>query len=124
MGATLPAPLKPEHGWRENRGEKRQQLGAEPASSRGERLEKDRVCIVPWVSRCPAVPHTLLAPLPSPTSAFSKQGCDFHPRHSPSGTPCPAPRTALRRGPAVQHQVLRVPSCSVRPSPILAETER
>lgn len=47
VGATLPAPLKPEHGGRENRGEKRQQLGAEPASSWGERLEKDRVCIVP-----------------------------------------------------------------------------
>lgn len=70
MGTTLPAPLKPEHGWRENRGEKRQQLGAEPASSRSERLEKDRVCIVPRGSPCPAVPDALLAPLPSPKDGF------------------------------------------------------
>lgn len=62
MGTTLPAPLKPEHGGRENRGEKRQQLGAEPASSWGERLEKDRVCIVPWGSHCPTLPDTLLTP--------------------------------------------------------------
>lgn len=93
VGTTLPAPLKPEHGWRENRGEKRQQLGAEPASSRSERLEKDRVCIVPWGSRCPAVPDTLLARLPSPRTAFSNRGRDFYPRHSPNAVP--APRTAL-----------------------------
>lgn len=62
VGETLPAPLKPEHGGRENQGEKRQQLGAETASSWGERLEKDRVCIVPWGSRCLTVPDTLLTP--------------------------------------------------------------
>lgn len=63
MGTTLPAPLKPEHGGRENRGEKRQQLGAEPASSRGERLEKDSVCIVPGACTAlqPQIPARALA---------------------------------------------------------------
>ena len=74
MGTTLPAPLKPEHGGRENRGEKRQQLGAELASSWGERLEKDRVCIVPLGLRCPRVPDTLLMPFPSPRTASSSLG--------------------------------------------------
>lgn len=71
-GTTLPAPLKPEHGGRENRGEKRQQLGAEPASSWGERLEKDSVCISPLGLCCPTVPATLLVPLLSPRMASSR----------------------------------------------------
>lgn len=57
MGTTLPAPLKPVHGGRENQGEKRQQLGAEPASSGGERLGKDRVCIVPLGLALPYTPR-------------------------------------------------------------------
>lgn len=69
VGTTLPAPLKPEHGWRENQGEKRQQLGAEPASSQGERLEKDRACIVPWGSALPCSPsHS------AHTSAITQDG--------------------------------------------------
>lgn len=70
MGTTLPAPLKPVHGGRENRGEKRQQLGAKPASSGGERLEKDRVCIVPWGLHCPMLPDTLLTPFLSLRTAL------------------------------------------------------
>lgn len=104
MGTTLPAPLKPEHGWRENRGEKRQQLGAEPASSRSERLEKDRVCMVPWGSPCPAVPDALLAPLPSPRTAFSSL---CYPRHSPNAVPCSPHSTR-----------------PARPDPSLDESER
>lgn len=70
MGTTLPAPLKPVHGGRENQGEKRQQLGAKPASSGGEGLGKDRACIVPWGLHCPTLPDTMLTPFLSLRTAW------------------------------------------------------
>lgn len=81
MGTTLPAPLKPVHGGRENQGEKRQQLGAKPASSGGEWLGKDRVGIVPWGLHCPTLPDTLLTPFLSLRTALPPpaQDADSYP---------------------------------------------
>lgn len=86
-----PSSLSTEGKRTEERSDK---LGAEPASSQGEWLEKDRVYIVPWSLRCPTVPDTLLTPSPSLRTASSSLGHDSHPRHSPNDMLCPAPFAA------------------------------